>query len=426
MRRLAALVALVCSALTALAADFTGTYEYTEDGEKGTLRLKQSGDQLTGDGEAESMKLKVTGKVTGNTATGKVTMTMEGMNLPADFRAKLEGDKLTFMVAGDEGFADAEEYVFTRKGATTAPTEPPAGGGAGEQPPKGQGGGEVPPGTEGGGQFSKRPSDILSNGKEYAHSSGGKFRLPRGWRVEEGEGYLQLVPPNPAQGETILITSESAQGATDPASPEVLSYMESQVTESMPDARRTGQPERTASGAGKGVIVSWKGTAEGRQVTVRGYVTIVKDNGVALIAVGSEEQVQRRDADLRAIFGTIGWGQGKADQQLVGTWNHWSYKGSSNNSYSRETKVQVVLNADGSFTYSNNTETASSGDGGSMTGRSGSGWGGRWTASNGTLILHFEDGSTEEVTYRFERQGENTFLVTESPGGGNKMEWSRG
>jgi hypothetical protein len=175
---------------------------------------------------------------------------------------------------------------------------------------------------------------------------------------------------------------------------------------------------------------------EGRKSYIRGYVTILKKYGVALVALGSEKDVAARDADLRQIFQSIGWGQGKIDPKVVGTWNYWGYKGSSDGKYGREEKAQCVLKADGTFTYSNSAETSISASGtdqggnqtwvGGMNSRRGNGWGGTWTADGSTMILNFEDGSSETVSYRFEQQGQNVFLVTEGEGKKSKMEWSRG
>lgn len=404
--RLAA--ALVCSLTWAFAADFSGTWENKEDGETTTLKLSQTGNKLTGTGQGEGITISIDGTVDGDRAKGKLKITAQGLDLPLVFKATLAGDRLTFSIAEDESFEDADEVVFTRKS-----------GGAGEEAAKQ-------------GVFSKARSAILSEGQEYTHSSGGKFRLPKGWKVEETEEYLLLVPQDRAEGETILITAQPAEGATDPASADVLAFLDGEVAAVMPDARRAGNPEPVTAGAGKGIALVWNGTLEGRRSQIKGYVTILQGKGVALFVAASEAQVQKRDADLKSIFQTVGWGQGKVDQELVGTWHNWSYKGSTDYSFGRESKTKVELKADGTFVYENNSEMQAGGGTYGTAGphsiyaRNGNGWGGRWTASGGTLILHFEDGTSEEFTYRFEQQGQNVFLVTTTPDGKGKMEWSRG
>lgn len=397
----------------ASAADFGGTWENDDDGEKTTLTLTQAGTKLTGTGKADGMALALEGTVDGSKAQGKITLKAEGLDIPLRFRAALSGDKLTFTISSDDSFDEAEEIVFVRKPAAA-----------------GTGGGAVA--GAGPAAFSKEPSPILAEGQEYTHASGGKFRLPKGWRVEEAEGYLLLVPPDPAAGETILITAESAEGATDPSSPDVLAFLDGEIASAMPDAKRAGKPEPVVAGAGKGVALVWNGTLQGKKSQIKGYVTILEGKGVALLAVADEPQIQKRDPDLKAIFQSVGWGQGKVDRELVGTWHNWSYKGSSDYSFGRESKTKVELRADGTFSYEHNSEMQA---GGGMHGtagphsiyaRGGTGWGGRWTASGGTLILHFDDGTSEEFSYRFEQQGENVFLVTTTSDGKGKMEWSRG
>ncbi len=279
-------------------------------------------------------------------------------------------------------------------------------------------------------KFSKEPTEVLREGKEYTHATGGKFKYPKNWTVKEGDGYLLLSPPDAKEGEIILITAESAEGQKDPGSAEVLAYLDSQIAESIPDARRSGKIENTVAGAGKGVIVTWKGSVSGTQATIRSYVTIVKGYGVALTVIGSQVDIEKRDPILRQIFQSIGWGQGKIDERLVGTWNYWGYKGTSDGKYGREEKVRAVLRADGTFTYSNQAETSitASGEGwsGGMASRRGDGYAGTWTADGSTIYLNFEDGTSETFEYRFEQQGANVFLVTSPEDKKHRMEWSKG
>lgn len=409
-----ALIALL--GLTFVRADFSGTYEANEDGEKTVLTLQQSGDKVTGTAKVEGAELTVEGTVSGDTMTG--TAKFQTL-LTLYLKGTLSGDSISMKIAEDASFTDAESVTFKRI----------SGGAAKSEEEKTQ---KVESEST---KFSNKPSEILKNGKEYVHASGGKFRYPSNWSIKEGDGVVQLIPPDAKEGELIFIKAEAAEGATDPGSAEILAYLDGQVSESIPDARREGKPERSVAGAGKGVILNWNGTLEGRKALIRGYVTIVKSYGVALVAIGSKEAVDSRDKDLRQIFQSIGWGQGKIDQQLVGTWNYWGYKGSSDGKYGREERVQCALNADGSFTYNNSSETSISASGtdaggnqtwvGGMNSRRGNGWSGTWTADGSTIILNFEDGTSESFRYRFEQQGQNTFLVTEDEGGKKKMEWSR-
>ncbi len=392
------------------AADFSGQYEATEDGDAYTMTLAQTGSTVTGNAEGGGAKFELSGKASGDVAEGD--MKVAGIGVTLKFKGTLKGEALTLVVWVTDP-SDADTYNFKRKSKPApAPIEK----------------------TEGKilGKFSKGPSDTLKNGKEYTHASGGKLRYPADWKLEEAEGGLRLTPPNAGPREVYLVLADSANGATDPGSPEVLGYLDTQVMGAIPGVTRTGKPEAAASGGGKGVILSWAGNVNG-DVLVRGYVTILKGFGIALVAAGPKDAIAKRDAQLREIFQTFGWGQGKVDTSLVGQWSHWSYSGSS--SYGSERKSRANLAADGTFSYESSSESSGNFQGknsggditwtGGLASRSGNGWKGRWTASAGTLILNFEDGSSETFTYRFKQEGANTFLMVRPAGGGKETEWSR-
>ena len=391
---------------SARAVDFTGTFECKEDGETTTLVLKQTGDTVTGTAKFTNGALDINGSVKSEELVGKATM--KGQPLTLFIKATLSNNDLTLKIATDESFSDSDSQVFKRIAGSKTEEDV-------KEPLK-----------KGFAKFTVEPTEVLKNGKEYVHASGGKFKYPANWEVREGDGYLQLVPPDAKAGEIIIMRANQAEGATDPGSSEILAYLDSQIAESVPDATREGKPEQAVAGAGKGVILNWNGTVEGRKSLIRGYVTIVKNYGIALVAVGSKETVEARDKVLRQVFQSIGWGQGKVDQKLVGTWNYWGYKGSTDGKFGREEKAQCVLSADGKFSYTNSAETNVSVDAGGLSSRRGNGWGGTWTADGATIILNFEDGSSESFSYRFEQQGQNTFLVTGWEDKKNKKEWRRG
>ncbi|MBS1715474.1 MAG: lipocalin family protein [Armatimonadetes bacterium] len=400
--------------VSVLAADFSGTYEAKDGGDTVSLKLEQQGTTLTGTAKSGDGDLRLSGTVNGDEATG--TVTVEGVPVKLSFKMKLTGDSLDVALAAGNDFSDADHIVFKRKPASPGPAKDET-----RQDPS---------------AFRKEAVGVLKEGKEYTHASGGKLRYPSDWNLKEEESFLRLTPPDAKEGELVVVVAESAEGATDPGSAEVLSYLDGQVAEFMPDAKRDGKVEPCASGTGKGAVVSWIGSVEGRRVFVRAYVTIVKGHGVAVVALGPKEVVLARDKKLREILLSVGWGQGKVDNTLVGVWNHWGYSGTSDGKYGREEKVKVELRADGSFTYQNDSETNISGGGtdqggnstwvGGMSSRRGNGWNGTWTADGTVVTLTFEDGTSESFRYRFEQQGQNTFLVTEPANGGKgKMEWSR-
>jgi hypothetical protein len=404
MKIAVALIAL----LVGLAADFSGTYKGTSEGTEFTLELSQSGTQITGTVKIETASLPVKGTANGDRLDGHVELGSEKMF----FRGNLAGDELKLELAdpGDDGKADwasAEKITFQRQSKA---------GGTGKT-------------TSLAGKFKKEPTNTLKDGQEYTHASGGKFRYPKGWTLRENAELngLQLTPNDAQSGETIFISAESANGKTDPADPEVIGYLDSLVAEAMPGFSRKGKLESVPAGIGKGVLAIWE---KGDQ-QIRAYVTILKGRGASLVAFGPKSQIEKRDAILREIFFTFGWGQGKVDTQLVGTWQYFSYSQISG----RSTTAKAVLAADGSFSYQSDSEAASNLSGkdslgnqtwtGWVNSRSGSGYKGTWTADGTTLTLNFEDGSSENFDYRFEQQG-TAFVIKLFGDDKNKpMEWSK-
>lgn len=386
------LLAFILLFLTPIISDFSGTYEATKDGDHFTITLKQSGTQLSGEATGHGATFTLDGKVDGNHASGKLTL-KEG-DLKIYFKAAIDGDSLKMTISEDESFKTTDETTFTR---TKKEGEP---------------------------KLSKEPTGTLKNGKEYVHPSGGKFKYPADWKLDELDGALKLTPPDAQEGEAYLVLAEQAQGATDPGTPEILAYLDSQVQAQLPFMKRTGQPEKATAGAGKGVMLIWDGKSADKEIRVRAYVTILKGYGVALVAAGPKDRIDAKDKILREIFYTFGWGQGKLDTNLVGEWTYWGYKGSSNYGYGKETRAYAVLRADGTFSYSNDSETAISASTGSLVSRRGSGWNGTWTADGTTLFLNFEDGTSDSFPYKFKQEGQNVFLqVTGSDG--KAMDWSK-
>lgn len=395
-------------------ANFSGSYSGTQDGTEFKLDLKQEGARVTGEAKGGGITFKLNGTASGDAAEG--TLLLEGTEEKLFFKATLDADGLQMKIAdaddnGKANWAEADTIVFKRTTPAEGPAEKPTGGKLAK--------------------FSKAPTAMLKGGKEYTHASGGKFRYPADWTLKEEEAALVLTPPD-ANNEQFFVVGEKAEGATDPASPEVVAYLDETVRSLLPAMKRVGAVEKATAGAGKGAFLVWEGDHDGRLSQVRAYVTILKGYGISLIALGPKDAIAKRDKALRDIFYTFGWGQGKRDQKLVGTWKHWSYKATSG----VESKATAVLNADGTFSYESDSESSGNvniknqyGDQtawGVMYSRNGSGWKGTWTADGSELTLFFEDGTSESFDYEFKQQGANVFLVTYGADRKKPMEWSRG
>ncbi|MEQ1821827.1 MAG: hypothetical protein ABL949_04925 [Fimbriimonadaceae bacterium] len=411
MRPLLCFFSLLAASLS-LGADFSGSYKGTQDEAEFNLDLTQTGTSLTGTAKVSIVEFKFTGTVSGENAEGDVSVLTEKLK----FKAKLTTDGLEMKIAeldeaGKADWTGADTINFKRVGEAAKTEEPKTPGKLAK--------------------FVKEPTELLKSGKEYTHANGGKMRYPANWKLEETELGLRLTPPDATENELYLITSEPANGATDPGAPEVLAYLDETLKASLPDMKRVGKVEKASAGNGKGVFITWEGTANGKPAQVRAYAAILKGNGVALIAIGSKDVLEKRDKALRDIFYTFGWGQGQKDQKLVGNWKHWSYNATAG----RETNSTATLAADGTFSYQSNSETNANFSGknqygditwtGGLSSRGGSGWRGTWTASGGELILNFEDGTREVFNYAFKQEGANVFLVTWGDDRKKALEWSR-
>jgi hypothetical protein len=399
---------------TLSAANFSGSYVGSQDGVEFKLELKQEGPKVTGQARGAGITFNLSGSVIDDTAEG--TMLLEGTEEKMFFRATLKGEGLEMKIAdadenGKASWAGADTIAFKRTSPAESPSEKPAAGKLIK--------------------FTKAPTAMLKGGKEYTHASGGKFRYPASWSLKEEEAALVLTPPD-ANNEHFFIVGEKAEGATDPSSPEVVSYLDETVRSLLPSMKRVGAVEKASAGAGKGAFLIWEGDHEGRPSQVRAYVTILMGYGISLVAFGPKESISKRDGALREMFYTFGWGQGKRDDKLVGTWKHWSYKATSG----VESKATAVLAADGTFSYESDSESSGNvniknqyGDQtawGVMYSRNGSGWKGTWAADGSELTLFFEDGSSESFDYEFKQEGANVFLVTYGADRKKPMEWSRG
>lgn len=395
-------------------AGFSGTYKGTQDGVEFTLELQESGSKLTGKATGAGVVFNLSGTVNGTSAEGDLKL--EGADEKMFFKATLNGDELVMKIAdadenGKADWSEPDTISFKRVGEVPKAEKAQSGKLA---------------------KYSKAPTEVLKSGKEYTHASGGKFRYPANWGLKEEEAAIVLTPPDAVENEYVFVVGEKAEGATDPASPEVVAYLDESVRGLVPSMKRVGEIEKATAGSGKGAFLVWEGDYQGTPAQVRAYVTILKGYGIALVALGPKSAVEKRDKALREIFYTFGWGQGKRDERLVGAWKHWSYKATSGT----ESTATAHLNADGTFSYESSSERSGNfnltnqyGDQtawGVMYGRSGSGWRGTWTADGSELTLNFEDGNTETFDYEFKQQGANVFLVVYGADRSKPMEWSRG
>lgn len=404
----------VLAALIAIAiapANFSGTYKGTTEGIEFELKLTQTEKDISGIATSPVITFNLSGKVNGEVAEG--TMKADGDDERLHFRATLKGSDLQMKIAeeGENGKADWSEpdtIDFKRVGDAPAKTE---------------GEGKIS-------KFLKKPIETLATGKEYTHASGGKFRYPANWSLKEEEIGIVLTPADAAEGkEFYVINAEPAAGATDPAGKQVSDHLNAALAAFATGVKKVGSIEEAPAGNAKGAIYSWDGTVNGQPSRIRAYVTILKGHGVALVAIGPKDTIERRDKELRAMFYTFGWGQGKIDQKIVGKWQFYSYKSG------RETKASAVLAADGTFSYQSSSEFSANLSGkdglgneswtGWVNSRGGDGWKGTWFADGSELTLNFEDGTSETWDYKVVMQGTAEVMILTGNDPKKPFEWSR-
>jgi hypothetical protein len=402
------LLSLVLMAF-AFVADFTGTYKATVMGSDYVMVFKQKDNAVTGHLRLAETNLPLTATVNGDKIEGSIALLDEKIF----FKGTLKGDRIAMELAdqdanGKADWSTVEKMEFVREGG--APTKAEK-----ESAVK-----KI---------FKKEATGTLKDGKEYVHASGGKFRYPKDWTLRENAELqvLELSPGDKQEGETIFISAESANGKTSPTDPEVVAYLDGLISQSAPGFARKEKPSAVPAGNGAGALYIW----ESGNNQIRAYVTILKNRGASLIGIGTKDQLEKRDPIFREIFYTFGWGQGKVDTQLVGSWQYYSYSQVSG----RETKAKAILNGDGTFSYQSESEAASNLSGkdglgnetwtGWVNSRSGSGYKGTWSADGTTLTLNFEDGSSESFDYRFEQQGTAFVIKLFGDDKSKPMEWSK-
>jgi putative oligomerization/nucleic acid binding protein len=254
-------------------------------------------------------------------------------------------------------------------------------------------------------------------GKMYRHVIGFSFWHPAAWTVKEHDDFLQLVPPNaatspdgPTEAYFIVGDSVADEGITNPGDPVVVQYLDQQVMSIANFLRRTGGPEPVDMAHSKGVVLKWQGNnPKGDLVFAQAYVSIIKDNGVALLALGLKEPLEKRTADVRKIFASFGFGPGQLDQKLVGNWNFLRTTSITNWSpyetdYSRaqlvsESTALLEIRADGTWMRTDKSQMLAGAGGVWIESNEKKVDQGRWYAGKGELYLISKDNTWEDYKY---------------------------
>jgi len=264
--------------------------------------------------------------------------------------------------------------------------------------------------------------DLRKKGKLYRHAIGFTFWHPETWAVKELQGYLQLTPPDPGMKdngptELYFVIGERVadEGIVRPNDPRVLEYLDAQVHNVAPTLQRVGAVGAAAMANGEGASLRWQATsADGSVVRALAFASIIKQHGVALMAIGLKERLDAREAVLREMFASFGFGEGKRDPQLAGKWSLVSTYALSNESpfetsWSKarmvsERQTALTLSPDGTW-HKVEARHMLAGAGGLWIEDKGQKVSdGTWNAENGSLYMMGKDDSWEQYQYQL-RQG---------------------
>lgn len=160
---------------------------------------------------------------------------------------------------------------------------------------------------------------IARAGRTYSHPRGFSFWYPASWNITDQDGTLQLIPTEAAESpqgplELYFLATEdiSGQDIQSPTDASVIEYLDEQVKSLSPVLEYTQRPSPIRTDAGKGTVLVWQATAsDGRKITARVFVVLVRQTAVMLIGMGLQERIDARDADLQALFRSITAGQVK-------------------------------------------------------------------------------------------------------------------
>lgn len=203
-------------------------------------------------------------------------------------------------------------------------------------------------------------------------------------------------------------------------------YLDEQVNSIAAFLERKGRPSAVDMNRGKGALYEWEGKNP-RDITIlaRASVAVFDDQAVALAALGHKEKVAARDAALRKMFGSFGFGKGEADPKLARAWTFVDNVTVANDSfletawlraqYGRETAGTLELRADGTWKRTDVSQVIMGASGIWLdTGRQEKIREGKWCAGNGRLYLMFKDDSW--TIYQYKLEGTELRLICDGKG----------
>ena len=243
---------------------------------------------------------------------------------------------------------------------------------------------------------SKAAAPSVAAGRRYTHDRWGlSFATPPGWKVGERSGNLMLGSDTEAGLMVVRFVRKTSLEALGEGYREGLQEEGLQL---MP----ASQLENFQAGTARGLAGEMAGnSSDGYRIRAR-VIAVLSPYGDAPVVLGltTEEKYPQLKPRVEALARSMTFSEPqtpRVNAAVAGQYLYF-YSSSIGGSYSR----QELLNLCSDGTFNRGGEIYSSGSGGTAAGQSGSG--GQWSAegndSQGTLILTFNNGETQQVAYR--------------------------
>lgn len=399
---------------------FAGTFKNDEM----ALTIKAEGGAYKGTISFDGKEYPFTARKAGAGLAGKFQSDGESF----DFTAAFEGKSLKLETGGTT-------HTLQRQ-ATAAGKPNPLAGKQPENPLAGK------PSGKGDKDLVVRPRE--QPWKVLRHPIGISIRYPAAWSAKRlADAGYQLLPPNAGTdagqpNEAYFIMGAQAPGIQRADDPQLVAILEAQVQRLAPFLERAGNIEEVKTGSEAGARIAWEGNnPNGKAVSSRMYVVLLKGSAVCLFELGYKERIAARDKEVRSIFATLGVSQEQRDPQAAGTWA-WreTRSGGAANAMQKTTSVgenraSLVLSPEGAARRS---ETCQAIAGAQFKNSAGESTGslfldtgpkttvknGRWYAGDGRLVLLWDDDTGEEYDYKV--QGAVLVLTSDK---GSVETWGR-
>jgi hypothetical protein len=276
-----------------------------------------------------------------------------------------------------------------------------------------------------------QPEDAEASMKKHRTAQGLSFRHPAAWQVAENQGSVVLVPDDaardqagqPLQAFIIGAFPLPADAPADVQDPRMIAQVDQEIAGLFPGLSRVGSVGSFETNRGAGAIYTFEGSVGGGPpMRLQAYLKLRGGQGLCVMYFAQRELASRFEAQaLRIARGLSLSAPGEAsaaasvapggggDPALVRSWRWLAIGGSSSSTgglYANDEKTLSFF-ADGSVELVSTTTISGGGaDWSTVSEPSSSAQRGTYTASGGMLTIHWNNGGTEQLSYKiFEHEG---------------------